>query len=93
MDRPADPAGVSGALSGATLPDSLFGSILIDVFNKAAAKDGMSIEAGENELILHGKTDTGDFTVSMDRQTGALKSISVPSAGLEAQFSEFTKGG
>lgn len=85
--------GLSVGIDPATLPDSLFGSILIDVFNKAAAKDGMSIEAGENELILHGKTDTGDFTVSMDRQTGALKSISVPSAGLEAQFSEFTKGG
>ncbi len=85
--------GLSIGIDPATLPDSLFGSILIDVFNRTAAQEGMSIETGENELVLHGKTDSGDFTVSMDRETGALKSVSVPSVGLEAQFSEFTTGG
>ncbi|MCI8497430.1 MAG: hypothetical protein HFE85_04165, partial [Clostridiales bacterium] len=76
----------------ASLPDTAFGNILIDVFNALSRQNGLSIQKDGDQMLLSGSGDSGTFSVVWDRKQNALKSIEAPGCGFSAQFSEFQAG-
>lgn len=82
--------GLSFDVDPASLPDTAFGNILIDVFNALARQNGLSIQNDKDSMTLSGNGESGKFSVVWDRKANALKSVEVPESGFSAQFSEFT---
>ena len=81
--------GLSFDVDPASLPDTAFGNILIDVFNALSRQNGLSISKDGESMTLSGSGESGDFSVVWDRKANALKSIDAPDSGFSAQFSEF----
>ena len=81
--------GLTFDVDPASLPDTAFGSILIDVFNALSRQNGLSIQREGDSLTLSGSGESGDFSVVWDRRANALQSVEVPGCGFSAQFSDF----
>ncbi|MCO7136524.1 hypothetical protein NIF40_03135 [[Clostridium] leptum] len=82
--------GLSCSIDPQQFPDSAFGSAVISVFNAVASKDGLQIDKTDELLTFSGTGESGQFSVSIDRKTGSMQSLEIPSIGLSAQFSEYT---
>ena len=82
--------GLSVSIDPALLPDTAFGSILINSFNMAAKKDGYQITNDGEIVKLEGISESGAFSIVLDKTTGTLISVDVPSMNLSATFEEYT---
>ena len=81
--------GLSVKIDPALLPDTAFGAILINSFNAAAGEDGYRITNDGDTVRLEGTSESGDFSIVLDKETGMLMSIDVPSVNLTAIFEEY----
>ena len=80
-------------LSASFTTDDFFNSAiakqLIRTMNAVTSKEGLSLSMEEQALLIEGALDTGDFTLKIDRENGNFLHLSVPSEGLEVNFTNF----
>ena len=80
-------------LSASFTTDDFFNSAiakqLIRTMNAVTSKEGLSLSMEEQALLIEGALDTGDFTLKIDRENGNFLHLSIPSEGLEVNFTNF----
>ncbi|MCL2884372.1 MAG: hypothetical protein FWF49_02655, partial [Oscillospiraceae bacterium] len=82
--------GLSFGVDPATVPQTALGKVIINALDAAVGKkDGTLTPSGYE---VSGSDAGGSFTLVSDPDTGALLTLTVPSADLTAVFSDFAWG-
>ena len=70
------------------LPDSAFPAVIYNVLKSLNKENNCYLSSSDNALAVYkGKSDSGDFILTAEFTTGAVKKIEVESIGFTAEFS------
>lgn len=72
-----------------SLPGGALARIMTSSINKAMRNDGISVTLTDSGIDLTGMLDVGEFTLQLDRDSGNILKLSVPSEELEIEFLNF----
>lgn len=75
------------------VPDSLPGKaaskLVISAINAAMSDEGVSVEQTEDQLIIKGSIEEGDFLLTIDAKNGNILKLSIPQSELELEILNF----
>lgn len=75
------------------MPDSLPGKaasrLVISAINAAMSDQGISVEQTEDQLIIKGSIEEGDFLLTIDAKNGNILKLSIPQSELELEILNF----
>lgn len=63
--------------------------MIMKAVNASTEESGISMHTKDGVLVLTGKTEEGKFTMQVDKKTGSILNLSIPSLDLECEFSNF----
>ena len=70
------------------LPDSAFPAVIYNVLKSLNKENNCYLSSSDNAFAVYkGKSDSGDFILTAEFTTGAVKKIEVESIGFTAEFS------
>lgn len=61
-------------------------AIAVNAINTAAVDSGVEVKLKDDVLLVSGDNDDGHFTLTLDKKTGALLKLTVPSLDFECNF-------
>lgn len=62
---------------------------LISAINKATSKTGLGVKLEKKTLTLIGESDSGEFKLIMDRNSGSILAVKMDDLDFECSFDEF----
>lgn len=84
-------AGASFHLSDSDLPDTALMVGVVDVFRAISVPDNLTAAKNENGISFAGNSNTGQFTVELDKTTGVITVIDIPGIGARATITDYSK--
>lgn len=63
--------------------------LIVDSIDEAAGMEGVDVAVEGETLRLSGKSDTGRFSLLLDRKNGSLASLQMPELDFECRFDQF----
>lgn len=85
--------GLSFDVSPDSVPQSAVGSAILGALDSAVSGARDNGQLTENGVLTKGVAAGGEYELLSDPETGALLSLSVPSASLKVEFSGFSQSG
>ena len=82
--------GLSFDFDPGSIPGSAVAKAAVSSINAALQKEGLALEQLSGSLSLTGSSESGDFTLLIDTESGDLLKLTVPSQELEIAFENFT---
>ncbi len=64
-------------------------SIIVNAINAASSPSGINVSLDGKLLTVTGKSDSGQFKITMDKKSGAMATLSLPELDFECNFSDF----
>lgn len=68
---------------------SSMASVMVGAVESALQDENLNTNSKDGVLTVTSKNETGNFTLTLDEETGAPLSLSVPSLNLDCNFTEF----
>ncbi len=81
--------GISFTIPKNTATAKALASAVFSAINSAAEQSGASVSQNDGQIVIEGKIDEGKYSVTLDSDTGAIVSLSMPDLNLECSFSDF----
>ena len=82
--------GMSVKTSDDSLLANAMAAALVKAVDAAARDSGISMKKSGKTILMKGTNDNGAFELRLDKNTGALLSLKIPSMDLECTFSDMT---
>ncbi|MEG2596852.1 MAG: hypothetical protein RR977_00360 [Oscillospiraceae bacterium] len=83
--------GLHMKLDSASLLSSAMTEAVVSSINKVAEPHGVKMSVKGEVLSVFGATESGDFTLTIDRANQSMLKLSIPNMDLECNFSPFSK--
>lgn len=83
--------GMKQSVSPSSLPNAAFGDAIVKVLDAVSRVNGLDVKKDANSLLIKGSTDAGPFVLSVNKDTGDIASLSLPSINLTVTFKDFKK--
>lgn len=78
--------GMSVELDDDSLLANAMASAIVKAVDMAARDQGITMKKSGKTIIMKGENDSGEFELRLDRETGSLLELSIPSMDLECTF-------
>jgi|GEM_PF-3592388 hypothetical protein len=79
--------GIKTDLGDKSLLSGAISNAVIGAINNAAGDSGVKVAAGGNSYSISGKTESGNYVLSVDKTTGEIKKLEIPDIDFSALFS------
>lgn len=81
--------GLSVTFEPDTLPGGAVAKMAVTAINKAMKDDGLTVAMTDGALEIRGMMESGEFILTINKETGNLMKLSVPAEELEIEFANF----
>ena len=81
--------GFSVQLDGNSKLVSNVASLIVSALDKAASPSGVDVSMEEDALLVSGESDSGKFSIRLDKENGSIISVQVPEVDFECRFDDF----
>lgn len=81
--------GLNLTLDQDSMLTSAMSKAVISAINKAAEPNGIQVTAEGKALTVTGDTDSGSFTLTLDRESRSMLTLKIPALELECNFDPF----
>lgn len=61
-------------------------SIMVNSIDKAASESGIDVRVNGKELIVSGDSESGRFSITLDKEKGSIATINLPELDFECNF-------
>lgn len=61
-------------------------SIMVNSIDKAASDSGIDVRVNGKQLIVSGDSDSGKFSITLDKEKGSIATITLPELDFECNF-------
>ena len=61
----------------------------VSAINKVVSQQGITVDMDEKTLTVTGLTESGEFKLLMDKETGAVLNLNIPDSDFSMDFSGF----
>lgn len=68
---------------------SSLASIIINSIDTAASPSGVDVKLVDKAVEITGKSDSGNFKIILDKESGSIMSLTLPELDFEANFTDF----
>lgn len=64
-------------------------SVIVNSIDAASSPSGVDVSLDNGALVVSGESDSGRFSITLDKEAGSLASIQVPELDFECRFDDF----
>lgn len=64
-------------------------AIIVNSIDKAASDSGVDVRVDGKVLIVSGESESGKFSITIDRESGSIATINLPELDFECHFNDF----
>ncbi|NMA79468.1 MAG: hypothetical protein GX967_02335 [Clostridiales bacterium] len=82
--------GFSFSISESALPIKAIASSIIGAIDNAATQSGIDVKSSGDDFIINGKTDVGNYILTINPEDDTVISVSIPDIDLLVTFDSFT---